>query len=1117
MSIHDQDHYRALILNDPRFNATNATISPANQQAGPTVNEPKIISGEGYMDLEAVGTSTADRSYQIKCTKPGNAVGTDRGGRWAWKLATEPDTSWRGWMPYGAMTISQVFALETTTKVAVAWPHAITTSDEYVHMVYSEVEGLSATPSGAVKVATLNPATDTWTIVNVSTSALGSGSVGTRYYGPCTIVELPSGRLLVFVDRFGSQIDSFYSDDRGATWNKAQSHSDSNDESYGIEAPTFGSSIKSVIHFQAVYHNGYITLIREIEGSTSGNPHEIDHYVSDDFGGTFELIERFQPDLSATTGKGTSVADVYDPKLVVDLNGQVLMYYATDDELIVGRQIKLTRKSSPYAKFADHSTFGTRPPLPAGDYDSQGRFTVCTDSEGFVAFVHQRTLNTVKNQTGQAFINRSTHREPSVALTDARGRGEFFTMSDTGTSDTQWPILSQTGEIAAGSWTAQTDKINRSTLTPYKEGLLLITGGLVTQTNGNQATTTRGSCLQIHLGGTSSYDLINGFGYFQYIPMDTAKNVEDGHSTFGVVGTSSNTTETIEADGCKFVSTSGRAAYGWSSAVSMMRAQVRGGTAGSLSGGNLTGNYGTLNMGNIEVRFSQDYAQVWDKTSGANALSALLTLPDKQRQWWITYESTSPQKAWVMHKLPYETVWNVVPMLNTLAGSVSTTAYFGNDNLDTMTNWFQSVYVGTPMTATSRDWSQSDYHPKYLYGRPFSVYPTYMDQGWQLESKGSAAFVDDSWTAQTGYEHSVESIDTAIASSPRVAWRSLDDTTEITIEWLIDNGTASTLASNLIGVHLSSVNFKTAYFETFSGGSWTTVGTFDTATDHSLLKYNLTGNAVTPQASGTYGSKRFVAMDELVNSYAVFDAGGGSETVRRIKSNGSGSFSATSGTVHAKPAQLIVDGSVSGIANTGNFEVRENSATLIVGDHTTAHTKYRLRIPAQKTAEGYFTIGACIVGPVAVFGQDYSWGRTVELQPNQEITTGRSGDRIVEKLGPLRRQVQFAWGEGWDATKTQGLSPTEFDLIDIGLSNAVAVRNNPKAISAALTRLSGAKETTVYLPRLPHMNGTQQTITGKDRNIYGRIVSPVTETTVLGDEGTDEVITINQIVIDEEV
>jgi hypothetical protein len=58
----------------------------------------------------------------------------------------------------------------------------------------------------------------------------------------------------------------------------------------------------------------------------------------------------------------------------------------------------------------------------------------------------------------------------------------------------------------------------------------------------------------------------------------------------------------------------------------------------------------------------------------------------------------------------------------------------------------------------------------------------------------------------------------------------------------------------------------------------------------------------------------------------------------------------------------------------------------------------------------------------------------------------------------------------------------------------------------------------VYLPRIKHeANQVAQMVLGRERNIYGRVVSPVTQTTVLGDEGTDEVITINQIVIDEEV
>jgi hypothetical protein len=1112
MGTHTQDYYRGLILRDSRFSTANATISPASQQAGPVVGEPVVTDGEGFMDLEAVGTSTADRAYDVQAVKPGNAKGTDTGGRFAWRLQTENVSSWRGWMPYSFMANAAVYAVETTATIAVAWPHAITTKDEYVHLAYSEVTG-AGTPSGAVKVATLNPSTDAWTVVNVSTSS----------YGPVTILELPSSRLLVLVsDTSGVTVDSYYSDDRGATWAKAQAHSDSSSENYGIVTPDSGTTV-AVVHFQAVYHNGYITLIRQVKGTA----YEVDHYVSEDMGATFTLVERFQPDLGSTTGSGTSVVDVYDPRLVVDANGGVKMYYADASALGVNRQIRWTRKAAPYAKFADHPELDSRPPLPSGDYDSQGRFVVCTDSEGFVALVHQRTQNTSTDQTGQAYIQRSTHATPDTAITDARGIGQFFTMSDTGTSATQWSILDQTGETG-GSWAAKTIEINRSTITPYKDGLLLITGSYSTEEGGVQSSPGRGSCMQIHLGGTSNYDLVDNPTDFQYLPLDTPDNVAAGFSNLGAValgGSARNTTFTIETAGCKFATTSGGShAFSYNATASILYARVQGGTNATVSAGNITGNYGTLAIGDVEVRFAKDKAQVWDNTPGyasSVAISAILDLSDEQREWCITYsdEGANPDQAWVMYKKPFEQVWTKVTTTAGLTGTRATNeAIFGNYVAGTYTNWFHNVQIGSPARADSRDWTNTSYHPKYLYGRPFSVYATYLDAGWQLESKGSAAFVDDTWQASTGYEYPVKAVHPETAASPRIEWRSLDDDTEITIQWIPDSGTTTRPLSPAIGLHLSAINFKTAYFEGYDGSSWATLGIVNTATDFASLKYSLSGNIVRPQGSGTYGAARFVMLEELVDSYAVFDAGGGSESVHKILHSAEGSFSASSGTVHAKPAELVVGGSLGSVSATGNFEIREHQATLLMFDKTTGYQRYRLRIPAQKTAEGYFKIGACVVGPVLVFGQDYSWGRTVAHEANQEITTGRSGDRMVEELGPIRRQVQFAWGEGWDATKTQGASPTDFDVVNLGAANAAGVRNDPSVMAGAIRRLSGAKEPAVYLPRIKHeANQVAQMVLGRERNIYGRVVSPVTQTTVLGDEGTDEVITINQIVIDEEV
>jgi hypothetical protein len=72
-----------------------------------------------------------------------------------------------------------------------------------------------------------------------------------------------------------------------------------------------------------------------------------------------------------------------------------------------------------------------------------------------------------------------------------------------------------------------------------------------------------------------------------------------------------------------------------------------------------------------------------------------------------------------------------------------------------------------------------------------------------------------------------------------------------------------------------------------------------------------------------------------------------------------------------------------------------------------------------------------------------------------------------------------------------------------------------------LRRSRGAAEPVVYLPRIvPDSSGSpgqDRQILGRDRHLYGRIVSQVTRQAILGDEGESEVQTVNAITIEEEV
>jgi len=120
----------------------------------------------------------------------------------------------------------------------------------------------------------------------------------------------------------------------------------------------------------------------------------------------------------------------------------------------------------------------------------------------------------------------------------------------------------------------------------------------------------------------------------------------------------------------------------------------------------------------------------------------------------------------------------------------------------------------------------------------------------------------------------------------------------------------------------------------------------------------------------------------------------------------------------------------------------------------------------------------------------------------------------------MRRTVEFAWADGWDSTGIGGTPVPHYpyDYITGGLLEKIGVRQDPHVVSGALGRANGSALPVVFLPRIPHQPVHDHfTITGRDRQLYGRIVSPVKTQTVLGDEDNTEMITINQVVIDEEV
>ncbi len=1118
MANHSQDFYRGLILRDERFNGSNATVSPPEQQGNPRVGEPQVTGGQGQMDLEATGYSTPEKKYDIRCVKPGYAKGEYYSARFAWKPQSEADTNYRGWFPYSDVTSASVWRTQLTGLIPNAWPNAITSRDGWVHYVYTEKHENTGIPgSEHTAVATLNPNTDTWSTVDLRVAVLDQINLQNL---PSDILELPSGRLLV-INTSGQVV---YSDDSGANWASIQGEQADGTTGFGFKATDFPSGIDGFVRMHAVYHNGYITCVIEkhgriTEGGAGAVDHrEIDHYVSKDFGLSWTLVERFQPewDFSGLLGEGTSLAKVYDPQLAVDALGQVVLVYADKpDNADANRRLNYSRKRTPYARFADSNDFDKE--LVA----SSGNFILCTTPDKFLTVIRQLGHTDTEARSGKTIITQYDTRDMR-AVYDNRNVGTIQNLS----SSKQFELLLQDG-ASPSDWgmSKEVEHLNMSAATPYKGGILFWTVGYTEKEAGVNARPGRGAHVLITLGGYSNYDQIKLTDKGSvWLPTETPDQIAAHSSTLNALYSGTPTFKITEegleiehtsTSSCRFTFNN----VSWSTLAYGRVHPLN--DAGTVAG-DMTSMYVFISAMDCQVRIGKGEVQVWDMTATPDAsISSIVTIPEGMLDWVVTVDAED-LTPWVMYKAPSDQTWTKIPTTGTMTSEIRG-ASFGSDGAGIKSLW---LYTGANdrQNYPSAEWRKTNYHPARLHGNNFSLYPVYLNDGWSIESKGAVAFVGDHWTAQTDYGHAVRLMHPEIASSPRIDWRSTNDKSEVSIEWNPANGTDTRHLGGALGVHLQNINFKTAYFEGWDGAAWVTLGTVNTAEHFSGLKFARDGNILRPNPAVTHSADRYIKLEELKGCTAVIAPGTGSETRHNIDHNSEGSFSAKAGTAHDKPAEILIDGGVSSITATGDFEIWEDRATLIIRDQSTPYSKYRLRIPAQDTKDGLFKIGACVIGPLLVFGTDYSWGRSIAYDPNQEITTARAGDRIVEELGPIRRKVQFAWAEGWDARPIGGESDaandwvSNFDTLNIGTSTGVAVRNDPFVMSGAMYRLRAAAEPTVYLPKIPHFpNFNQVQIMGRDRQIYGRIVSPVTQTSILGDEEESEVITINQIVIEEEV
>lgn len=366
--------------------------------------------------------------------------------------------------------------------------------------------------------------------------------------------------------------------------------------------------------------------------------------------------------------------------------------------------------------------------------------------------------------------------------------------------------------------------------------------------------------------------------------------------------------------------------------------------------------------------------------------------------------------------------------------------------------------------------------------------------------------VGESHALPVAADYPVDAIHHAIQPSPRVTWRTTTDAADATVAWLPDAGNLTSIGRS-VGFAVLRANVRTVNLQgKAGGGAWTTIAALDLATGFVGLTYARGGNVLRPTGA-TIAAGRYVWRNELVG--ATVDLGGGK--LRRIRSHTEGLWSTASG----KRVELILEGIDGTEPATGTCTIIHTAGYVVAHGISAIYDRYRLQIPAQSTADGFFEVGIVLPGAVQAIGQEHGWGWSHLFEPNADTITSRDGVTRTRANGPVVGQWQWSWADGVDLSRLRGAAPTPDWLGDDAATvQGIANRNDvPYLLSGLLDELRSGEVPVLALASISGASGV--TVTDPTLFRYVRLASSVSVENVMGDEGVDEVVRVSTVTMRE--
>ena len=526
---------------------------------------------------------------------------------------------------------------------------------------------------------------------------------------------------------------------------------------------------------------------------------------------------------------------------------------------------------------------------------------------------------------------------------------------------------------------------------------------------------------------------------------------------------------------------------------------------------------------------------IYDRVSGAQ-LARFTGLPNKIRQYRVAVFADEAASVFTC-QVWYRTWDREADRTWTSAGTFALTddggtvganrvafGAFSSSTAGAEIDLYEGPHWSTGDLQTANCLTGSDHHwhtwttssnPDGLGLTPLSTRPVYLSKGLQVRAIDGPALRDDSWVVKTAYQFPVERLWPSYARSPRVRWRSVDDTTQQSIAVSLDRTLLGTDESHpgapLYALWLDGINWRTGELQGYAGGAWSKIADIDASAGFGSLSYTREGASILPNSDTT----KQIAGQELVGwDWRPFTGG----VVRRIKANRGGRWA--TGATAGPRVRVAVDGIDATDPTSGScyLSARQVCVVFELGA-TDVVSGFRLVIDAQDTVEGHLEVGTMQLGPVWVSGQVPDWGRRIQQQLGTAYTVRQDGSVTASQPAPTGYGVEVGWAAGVDTRQFHDCTAEPTYITTTASAGVEGVATWAATVYDLQGEIDAlGSQPLVYLPKIER--GAASDVRNLTRwfEVYpARAPNGLSITSAYGNEGTDETLTVASVTLEPEL